>query len=78
MRSKSSHYVKLCLGAVLALGCAGVPLCDVRHPDMVAKAAECRARVASECAEIPDAECPAVADCDAWGEERCGVGGAKP
>jgi hypothetical protein len=70
--------IKLCLGGVLvvaaALGCASVPPCDVRHPEMVTKAAECRTRVASECAEIPDSECPAVADCDAWGNERCGFG----
>jgi hypothetical protein len=69
--------MKLCLGALaaaLAAACASVPPCDIRHPEMVAKAAECRHRVATECANIPDEECPAVHECDVWGEERCGLG----
>jgi hypothetical protein len=63
------------LAIVLLASCTpSIPPCDVRNPEMIAKAAECKLRVLRECANIPDAECPAVADCDRWGEERCGLG----
>lgn len=47
--------------------------CSPNDTVMAAHAAECRARVEAECVGVPDSECPVIADCDAWGEARCGV-----
>lgn len=41
---------------------------------MVAKAAECRWRVETECADLLDSDCPVIKECDEWGEKRCGFG----
>jgi hypothetical protein len=64
---------------ILALTCACAlascsttpPPCSPSNPEMVAKATECRVRVQAECKGVPDSECPAVAECDHWGEARC-------
>lgn len=39
---------------------------------MATHAIECAARVRSECAGVPDADCPATKECDEWGQKRCG------
>jgi hypothetical protein len=51
--------------------CAPTP-CSPSDTVMAAKAVECRARVRTECATLPDEKCPVIAECDAWGEARCG------
>ncbi len=57
--------------------CTPTP-CSPSDTVMAAKAVECRARVRTECATLPDEKCPVIAECDAWGEARCGIhsGGA--
>jgi len=63
---------------LLLAGCAASAPPPAREPctgsdaeAMALKSAECRARVARECKDIPDEDCPAVAECDRWGEGRC-------
>ncbi len=43
--------------------------------DMAVLVAQCRARVELECKDLPDTECPAINECDAAVDSRCG--GAK-
>ena len=54
--------------------CAPVVPCSETDTVMLAHQAECIARVRSECANVPDDECPAVHECDEWGNARCGIG----
>jgi hypothetical protein len=62
--------------SVCVLGLAACPAqqtpCTPSDAVMAEHALECAARVRLECKGIPDNECPVVAECDAWGEARCG------
>lgn len=40
--------------------------------NMAALVAKCRFRVETECGDIPDEECPAIRECDAEVDRRCG------
>lgn len=54
-------------------GSGGPKPCSSEDAVMIAKAAECRARVNTECADLLDSACPVIAECDKWAEDRCGV-----
>lgn len=63
---------------IALFGCAGgqgTGPCSATDAEMLAHAAECKARVERECDGIPDSECAVTKECDQWGESRCG--GAK-
>lgn len=65
------------VGAVLVLGlvaCPASPPCTPADTLMVAHAAECKLRV-KECGADQACRSAVVADCDTWGEARCGLGG---
>jgi hypothetical protein len=47
--------------------------CSENDTVMILHAAECRQRVETECRDLPDNQCPAVRECDAWGRARCGI-----
>jgi hypothetical protein len=70
--------VLLVLALVLACAsaCVGAAPCSEADAVMAAHAIECRERVRTECADVLDSECPAVKECDDWGNKRCGLGQA--
>ena len=65
--------IGIALGSALS-ACSNSPQpCSPTDTAMAAHALECAARVRAECAGVPDSECPAIKECDAWGEARCGA-----
>ncbi len=72
MSARLSAVVLAACACFVAASCVTAAPCSPSDVTMIAHAAECRARVQAECANVPDAECPAIKDCDAWGEARCG------
>jgi hypothetical protein len=63
--------VLACFAGVFG-ACAPMAPCSPTDTVMLAKAAECRARVQAECADVLDSDCPVIRECDEWGEKRCG------
>lgn len=61
------------LGLATLLSCAGARAEPCNEADMAVFAAQCRARVELECKDVPDSECPAIDECDAEVDKRCGV-----
>lgn len=67
--------VLACVAVLVGVSCTQTAApCTPGDTVMAAHALECAARVHAECKNVPDSECPAIKDCDAWGEARCGLG----
>jgi hypothetical protein len=60
--------------ALVLVGCTGADItepCSLANPEFAGFLAQCRLRVETECASVPDDECAAVAECDAEIDRRC-------
>lgn len=69
-RAVLALVVSVCVLGLVACPPAGTP-CTPADTLMIAHAAECKLRVRS-CGSDQDCRNAVFADCDAWGEARCG------
>jgi hypothetical protein len=64
----------LIFGSMWLIGCSSkIEPCTEGDTVMLQHAAACAVRVRVDCRDIPDNQCPAVRECDAWGRARCGI-----
>jgi hypothetical protein len=64
-------FVLLACAISPSCGCAAVSACSPADTQGEAALVRCRERITKECKGLSDAQCPVIAECSRWAEQRC-------